>query len=60
MEGLRRHAAVVDQSRVLVEGVLEIFGLLGGQLRLVGLLNHFLDECIHVIVAAHFVIPADI
>ncbi len=60
VEGLRRHPAVVHQAGVFLEGVLQVLGLLGRQLRLVRLLDHFFDKSVHIIIAAHFIVPANV
>ena len=60
MEGLRRNATIIHQAGVFFESILEVFGFLRGELRLVSFLDHFFDKSVHIIIAAHFVVPADI
>lgn len=60
MEGLRRNAAIVHQTVVLLEGILELFAFLRRNLGLMGFLDHFFHESVHIVIAAHFVVPAHI
>ena len=60
VEGLGWHAAIVHQAVVFFEGFLELFALLRRQLCLMGFLDHFFHKRVHIIIAAHFVVPAHI